>query len=139
MNWYREVYLRSEDWKNLRAAVLAAPIWQGRCWICQHKKKRDVHHLRYRRLYNVRLSDLIPLCRTCHTTLHTLLKDNLSSALTTRIPTCLFSGKIGRFRYVQFRLWEILCRVRGPRRAAAIIGLIQTYPEHKKFVDKFAC
>lgn len=67
--WYREVYLFSDHWKSLR---LQAFKEGGRhCHRCPATTHLDVHHLRYRRLYDVTVQDLQILCRKCHEREHT--------------------------------------------------------------------
>ena len=61
--WYRKVYLLSEHWKGLRRAKLAV---NPKCEICGKKTHLDVHHLRYKNIYDVLVSDLQTLCRRCH-------------------------------------------------------------------------
>ena len=61
--WYRKVYLLSEHWKALRKAKRKLnPV----CEICGAKRKLDVHHLRYKNIYDVTVEDLQTLCRKCH-------------------------------------------------------------------------
>lgn len=62
-NYYRNVYLLSEHWKRLRKAKLKI---NPQCEICGRKTKLDVHHLRYKNLYDVLVEDLQTLCRRCH-------------------------------------------------------------------------
>ena len=65
--YYREVYLQSNHWKDLRGKKLKInPV----CENCGSKKKPDVHHLDYKNLYDVTLKDLKTLCRKCHKKLH---------------------------------------------------------------------
>lgn len=57
MGYYRDTYLKSEDWKSLRAAKLA--VSQSFCCICHTRiVSADVHHIKYRNLYDVTLHDL---------------------------------------------------------------------------------
>lgn len=61
--FYRNIYLNSEHWKALRHEKLAKnPV----CEKCQTPYSLDVHHVKYRELYDVRISDLKTLCRLCH-------------------------------------------------------------------------
>ena len=62
--WYREVYLQSDHWKNLR--LLAMKHHGKRCHSCYSKEQLDVHHLRYGNIYDVKVQDLQVLCRVCH-------------------------------------------------------------------------
>jgi hypothetical protein len=73
MSYYRDVYLKSEEWKSLRLQRLEQANYK--CELCgETKNSLDVHHLVYRRLFNVRPSDLRILCRDCHEAAHGLLK-----------------------------------------------------------------
>jgi hypothetical protein len=61
--YYREIYLKSDHWKQLKAKkLLANPL----CERCGSNKFLDVHHLDYKNLYDVLLTDLETLCRHCH-------------------------------------------------------------------------
>lgn len=72
MSFYRDTYLKSEDWRNLRAAKLASK--HDRCQLCGlAARNNDVHHLQYRNLFDVRTEDLKVLCRFCHDQVHLLL------------------------------------------------------------------
>lgn len=62
-DWYRNVYLLSEHWKSLRKSKLSA---NPTCELCPSKDTPDVHHLRYKNLFDVEVSDLMTLCRSCH-------------------------------------------------------------------------
>lgn len=61
--YYRKEYLKSEHWKNLRLAKLKETPY---CEKCNKRHYLDVHHLDYKNLYDVLLSDLQVLCRKCH-------------------------------------------------------------------------
>lgn len=61
-SWYRSVYLQSDHWKELRARKLAS---KANCEDCGGRAC-DVHHIRYKQLFDVALTDLKSLCRPCH-------------------------------------------------------------------------
>lgn len=68
---YREEYLQSHEWKSLRGLILSAsPDCQ-----CCIEKANDVHHLVYRNIVDVKVTDLLPVCRSCHTLIHEAIKD----------------------------------------------------------------
>jgi len=68
---YREEYLKSEEWKILRNTILGtSPDCQ-----CCGKKATDVHHLVYRNIVNIKITDLIPICRKCHEFVHLAIND----------------------------------------------------------------
>lgn len=70
---YRFGYLKSEHWSNLRLEKMASV--DAYCERCGHRDlSNDVHHIRYRNLYDVELGDLIVLCRTCHGITHEVLE-----------------------------------------------------------------
>jgi hypothetical protein len=66
-SYYRNVYLQSEHWKNLRKEKLEKnPV----CEDCGTPFSLDVHHKQYRDLFDVRITDLETLCRICHNKEH---------------------------------------------------------------------
>lgn len=70
---YRFKYLKSEHWSNLRIEKLASV--DACCKNCGRRDlSNDVHHLNYRNLYDVTLSDLVVLCRECHDLAHEALE-----------------------------------------------------------------
>jgi len=71
--WYRKVYLYSDHWSELRSARLFVAGFQ--CEKCQRTGTLDVHHLRYRSIFNVTVDDLQALCRSCHNAEHEDKKD----------------------------------------------------------------
>lgn len=60
--WYREVYLKSDHWHELRSRKLKQ---NPKCERCP-ARACDVHHVNYRNIFDVQLSDLLSLCRPCH-------------------------------------------------------------------------
>lgn len=75
--WYREEYLKSDHWKKLRARKLRKnPI----CEICEKRKAVEPHHIRYRRIFDVTLKDLLSACRKCHTEEHRRMDSNKQGA-----------------------------------------------------------
>lgn len=75
---YRE-YLQSEKWKKKRQKVLKRDNFecQYRVWIffkCKSKKKLQVHHKTYKRVFRERMSDLVTLCEKCHKKEHKKIK-----------------------------------------------------------------
>lgn len=67
--WYRWRYLKSDHWTRLRAAKLSA---EPRCERCRRAASEQVHHLRYRSIYDVTLIDLQAVCRDCHRGAHNI-------------------------------------------------------------------
>lgn len=66
---YRFGYLKSEHWSNLRIAKLAEQ--DAKCQKCGLRSlSNDVHHWKYRKLYDVTMSDLAVFCRLCHDRTH---------------------------------------------------------------------
>lgn len=73
-HYYRFTYLQSEHWHNLRISKLASV--NARCNICGHRDlSNDVHHIVYRKLFDVELLDLVVLCRDCHQKVHEILNE----------------------------------------------------------------
>lgn len=76
MNYYREVYLKSDDW--LKIKIKKAAISKRCCGICSATQNIDLHHLFYRdNLNEVKTSDLRWLCRRCHEKAHELIQARL--------------------------------------------------------------
>jgi hypothetical protein len=67
---YREEYLDSPEWKNLRNTILGS---SPNCQCCG-RPATDVHHMVYRNIVDVKITDLLPVCRNCHNELHTAIK-----------------------------------------------------------------
>ena len=63
--WYRKVYLLSEHWNNLKIRLFFS-LGEKRCCKCGFNKYIEVHHINYKNIYDVLLSDLEVLCRRCH-------------------------------------------------------------------------
>lgn len=71
-HFYRFTYLKSDHWQNLRLEKLVEV--DAHCYRCDVRDlSNDVHHVNYRKLFDVMLSDLIVLCRTCHDLMHEAL------------------------------------------------------------------
>jgi len=62
-------YLRSAHWRRLRAEYRASDLPQS-C-ICG-EWETQLHHITYERVGRERLSDLVPLCPSCHNLVHVL-------------------------------------------------------------------
>ncbi|MBK9734642.1 MAG: hypothetical protein IPO92_06625 [Saprospiraceae bacterium] len=67
--YYRNVYLKSEDWKRKRYVVLRRDNW--RCVYCGGRATQ-VHHTRYAKLNIGKepIEWLVSVCITCHDSIH---------------------------------------------------------------------
>jgi hypothetical protein len=65
---YRDVYLRSDHWRDTRLAALERA--EHRCQVCNRDGTLDVHHRTYERIGEERPADLTVLCRSCHNLFH---------------------------------------------------------------------
>jgi hypothetical protein len=63
-----QAYLESDHWKSLRRQKLEQSGYK--CSKCGSPCNLQVHHLRYRSIYNVKLSDLEVLCQYHHLKQH---------------------------------------------------------------------
>lgn len=73
-HYYRFEYLKSAHWSDLRLRKLCET--DARCEICKTQNfSNDVHHLRYKQLFDVETSDLKTLCRRCHNYIHNALEE----------------------------------------------------------------
>lgn len=69
-----EKYIKSKHWAALKGEK--AKLARKRCAICYlHCGHIDCHHLRYGNLYDVKVTDLVWLCRECHSIAHKLQED----------------------------------------------------------------
>ncbi len=65
----KQAYMRSEQWNIKRKTRLNLDDYT--CQSCGISGvPLDVHHLTYKNIFNEDMSDLISLCRTCHTETH---------------------------------------------------------------------
>jgi 5-methylcytosine-specific restriction endonuclease McrA len=61
-------YRRTPEWKARRSRVLTRA--GHKCELCNANGQLDVHHRSYDRYAQELLSDLIALCRSCHSRFH---------------------------------------------------------------------
>jgi len=80
---YREEYLNSEEWISLRNTILGT---EPNCQCCT-KKANDVHHLVYRNLVDIKVTDLLPVCRECHNLIHEAIRDGWISQKIIKLPS----------------------------------------------------
>ncbi len=66
-DYYRQEYLKSDHWRELKKRKLSI---NDHCEKCNSDIHLDVHHIDYKNLYDVELTDLETLCRKCHTIKH---------------------------------------------------------------------
>ncbi len=74
--YYREEYLKSDHWKELRKVKLKL---NPNCEQCGSKTKIEPHHLQYKNLYDVTVEDLQTLCRKCHKLEHLKIENKLKN------------------------------------------------------------
>jgi 5-methylcytosine-specific restriction endonuclease McrA len=63
-------YLKSEAWQKKRRKVLIRDKFECKKCGCQDRRKLQVHHKTYDRLFKESLSDLETLCKKCHKKVH---------------------------------------------------------------------
>jgi len=73
---YRTEYLKSDEWKKLRSLILHTT---PNCQCCAVKIASEVHHMTYRNIVDVKVTDLLPVCRTCHKFIHNAINDGYIS------------------------------------------------------------
>ncbi len=66
-------YLKTDHWKNTRDEAVKAV--GGRCQLCSSMESLNVHHNSYERLGCELQSDLLVLCRPCHSKHHNKLPE----------------------------------------------------------------
>lgn len=72
---YRFVYLKSDQWQNVRVEALARA--SGKCQICQEESiSNDAHHMWYpENIWETTADHLVILCRQCHEFIHTMVPE----------------------------------------------------------------
>ena len=67
-------YLRSLHWKGVRAAFFASQrfkrVYHSGCARCGSRDRLELHHKTYARVGSEDLTDLEPLCHSCHGSHH---------------------------------------------------------------------
>lgn len=103
MNSGYRAYLNSRHWKILRAMKLKT-VKHCEYHRCQRREHLDVHHIRYRNLYDVTLKDLRVLCREHHKQAHKIFKP---------LPLPVRSARPLHWRVVQAILPILIRRMQG--------------------------
>lgn len=80
--WYREVYLVSEYWKNKKQKMLN--YYNNKCCLCGSTENLNIHHLHYNIDENTPINEwenkgegersLVVLCKDCHQHIHNVKK-----------------------------------------------------------------
>ena len=79
---YRKEFLSSPVWIEFRNTILAT---SPPCSRCGAEGKVDLHHVIYRKdIYDVRASDVLPLCRKCHNLVHRAIRVGILSTTNPR-------------------------------------------------------
>lgn len=63
-------YIGSSAWAAKRREFFASPRTPKRCQGCNAARPLDLHHRTYVRFTHELLSDLVPVCRSCHDQIH---------------------------------------------------------------------
>jgi hypothetical protein len=79
---YRTEYLKSDEWKRLRNLILHT---SPNCQCCNIKIASEVHHMTYRNIVDVKVTDLLPVCRPCHKFIHNAINDGYISQSSEKI------------------------------------------------------
>lgn len=67
--WLRyDQYLRSSEWRCLRAQILARDGYM--CRLCNCNRATQIHHTTYERVGRELPEDLLSVCQSCHDALH---------------------------------------------------------------------
>jgi hypothetical protein len=81
---YREEYLNSPEWKAIRDLVFFEPL---ECQCCKNTLATDLHHMVYRDIVDIKISDLLPVCRSCHDFIHQAITDGYISTKPEKLKT----------------------------------------------------
>ena len=69
-SWWRryDQYLRSSEWRCLRAQILMRDEYI--CRLCSSNRATQVHHTTYERVGHELPDDLLSVCQSCHDAVH---------------------------------------------------------------------
>lgn len=68
-----DAYLASHRWKQRVRDFVAADPDRRECAVCRRLSGVVPHHMTYERLGEERPEDLLPLCKSCHHSVHRIL------------------------------------------------------------------
>jgi hypothetical protein len=68
--WYRKREQWAAEWRDTTGTDIVCAVC-GETWTLH---QGDLHHRTYDRLGHERLTDLVPMCRSCHKQLHTVME-----------------------------------------------------------------
>lgn len=102
---YRFVYLKSEQWQNVRLEALARE--KGKCQICGEESiHNDAHHVWYPKdIWQTKERQLVILCRVCHTFIHEITPECITDDfIEGSVMWSRFRGAIIKWRKANLRL-----------------------------------
>lgn len=67
----KKEYLASPQWKALRQVILKRD--NHKCQLCSSSFDLVIHHTNYQNYMNEKPTDLVTLCQSCHSHLHSIL------------------------------------------------------------------
>lgn len=122
-------YLASDHWRDLKQRAFA--LYGCQCTLCDAVPV-DGHHLVYRNLHDVKPEEVIPLCRTCHESVHEAQdagrlgsaysskpgKERLAALLTVFPPTERWKQTLGAARHREKPVPHMSRKARRKRRKA---------------------
>ncbi len=73
-------YLKGKHWQKVRAKYYAT-YKEKVCSMCESTKNLNLHHLRYTSLGKEKLTDIVLVCKDCHSLIHKELKASDASFL----------------------------------------------------------
>lgn len=71
MNKGYQEYLKSAHWKKWRTYKIKS---KKRCFVCHTTENLHVHHLKYRKLFDITSKDIKVMCKRCHFMTHDFMK-----------------------------------------------------------------
>lgn len=57
-------YLRGKHWAEFKEEVFE--FWGRKCALCGSKENLQCHHNSYERINHELLTDVVPICKSCH-------------------------------------------------------------------------
>lgn len=121
-SWYNQVYLKSSHWKCLR--ILALTRDSNKCTKCGSSENLNVHHVKYKQIYDVGVEDLSTLCKTCHLNEHNKKPNIYVKPDRKLVGLEVFVNKYKNIYKLPENVWDVFitCMARRPNETEARVA-----------------